>query len=183
MPTKFKSPYASAFKTGVKNGTPCTMIVNSICKRTGKPAPTIWQSLYKAGCCYRQKFNGQWIYWPTFRGKKSSTKNCNWCHTNMWQCFVDWCLCCGWCTPVQLNNNSTSQKTFMNFCTKYWNKQSWSAGATKTKTSSKSKTKSWKSSKPKMKKRVSKRHPSTWGRSTSFKFPTMSKSRRFVKAA
>jgi hypothetical protein len=122
MPSKFKSPYSGPFTTGVKNGTPASTVVWNISKKTNTPTNTIWNSLYKAGLCYRQKFNGTWIYWPSFPVKKS-TKWSNHAQTSMWQCFVDWCVSSGWCTPHQFNNWSGNQKQFMTFCRNFFGKQ------------------------------------------------------------
>ena len=122
MPTTFKSPYSTSFKSAVKRGTPCSVAVEKIAKRNNKTTTSVWNSLYKAGVCDRQKFNGKWIYWPAEGGKGNST---NWkpCQTDMWQNFVDWCVCSGTCTPQQLSNNTASQKAFMTYCKKFWGKQ------------------------------------------------------------
>lgn len=139
MPPKFKSPYAKPFITGCKNGTPCTTVVNTISKRTGKPVSTIWNSLCKAGVCCCCKFNGTCVYWPNFPVKKNPTVGRT-CQTNMWQCFIDWCMCTGCCTPTQLNRNCSSQKTFMNFCRSFFGKQFTPMTMTKTKRSPKRRT-------------------------------------------
>lgn len=128
MPSTFKSPYASSFTSALKKGTPCHQVVWNISKRTNTAPNTIYQSLWKAGLCQRQKFNGAWLYWPTFGGLTNST---NWkkSQTQMWQWFVDWAVCSGWCTPNQLNNNKGTQQQFMNFCKKFFNSQFNGAGA------------------------------------------------------
>lgn len=122
MPSKFKSPFATSFTTAVKNGTPCSTVVWNISKKTNKPVNTIWNSLFKAGLCFRQKFNGTWVYWPSFQVKKNSTTS-HTTQTTMWQNFVEWCVTNNFCTPSQLSKNSTTQKSFMNFCRKFFGKQ------------------------------------------------------------
>ncbi len=122
MPSKNTSPYATTFKSAIKRGTPCSVAVNNIATRTKKSPTVIYNSLFKAGLCFRQKFNGQWVYWAC-DGKKSNattTKSTQW---NMWQCFVDWCIASGHCTPEQLNKHCSSQTQFMNYCKKFWSKQ------------------------------------------------------------
>lgn len=184
MPSKNTSPYASTFKSAIKRGTPCSVAVNNIATRTKKSPTVVYNSLYKAGLCFRQKFNGQWIYWAT-EGKKSNattSKNSQW---NMWQCFVDWCIASGFCTPSQLNKYCSSQTQFMNFCKKYWSKQF--NGTTSSKTTSKSKKRSAvKASKTKVSKPKSKTYKAKSTAPKSFKFPTVksrSNNRRFRKAA
>jgi hypothetical protein len=101
MPSNFKSPYASSFTSAIKRGTPCSVVVNSIANRTKKTPSVIFNSLFKAGLVDRQKFNGQWVYWPV-NGKKTNatvTKNCQ---HNMWQWFVDWCVAGGWALDLFL---------------------------------------------------------------------------------
>ena len=122
MPSSFKSPYATSFKSAVKRGTPCGVAVQNIAKRNSTSTTVVFNSLWKAGVCDRQKFNGKWIYWPCEggKGKSADWKNCQ---LNMWQCFVDWCVCSGMCTPEQMTNNCGSQQAFMNWCKKHWNKQ------------------------------------------------------------
>ncbi|MHC5023394.1 MAG: hypothetical protein ACYTGG_05720 [Planctomycetota bacterium] len=118
----FKSPYATSFNNNIKKGTPFSVVIASIAKRTGKSNSVICNSLVKAGLCDRQKFNGQWVYWPcqTFRSNQTNAKNCQ---MNMWQWFVDWCICNKFCTPEQISNHCGSQKEFMAWCRKYWNRQ------------------------------------------------------------
>jgi hypothetical protein len=178
MPSKFKSPYGTTFTTGVKNGTPCSTVVWNISKKTNKPVNTIWNSLYKAGLCWRTKFNGTWLYWPsfTFNYKKCSSTNRNTTHTNMWQCFVDWCMCNGYCTPTQFKNNSSSQKSFMNFCRSFFSKQyTWSTSTSSKRTTKRTpKTKTYSST------------STNWTR--NYKFPTFktrtsTNMRRYRKAA
>ena len=125
MPKKtYTSPYASAFKSAVRRGTPCNVAVQNIAKRKGTSPKTVFNSLYKAGICNRQKFNGQWIYWPCdseFCNTTATTaKNCQ---TNFWQDFVDLCIASGHCTPEKLNKACGTQKDFMTYCRKFFAKQ------------------------------------------------------------
>lgn len=122
MPSKSNSPYASSFKTAIKRGTPCGDAVASIAKRYDKNPKTVFASLHKVGLCFRQKFNGQWIYWPC-EAKKTTSANFKPCQLNMWQCFIDWCITSGSCTPQQLLKHCKSQKDFMSYCRKFFNKQ------------------------------------------------------------
>ena len=54
MPSNYKSPFATTFKNGVKRGTPCSTVVESIAKRNNKTPKTVFESLWKAGLCFRQ---------------------------------------------------------------------------------------------------------------------------------
>jgi hypothetical protein len=117
----FKFPFAKAFITGIKKGTPCHVIVNTIAFKTKKSPTMIWNTLFKAGLVWRQKINNQWIYWPK-TGKKTSTANTNTCQANLWQCFVDWCIASGTCTPMQLAFKTGNSKSFMVNCKNYMNK-------------------------------------------------------------
>jgi hypothetical protein len=124
MPTKFKSPYTTSFCNAIKKGTSFTEAVYTIANRYNKKASVVWQSLWKAGVVNRQKFNGQWVYWPTQWqrnwGKQSSAKDCQ---TKCWQWFVDCCFQNGFCTPNTVWNNTGTQNEFMNFFKKYFVKQ------------------------------------------------------------
>jgi hypothetical protein len=122
MPTTTKSPFASTFKTLCKKGVPCSVAIETIANRFNKSTTFVTNSLCKAGFCWKQKFNGQWICFPTFPCKTTATKTKN-CQFTMWQCFVDWCCCSGFCTPKQLMNHCGSQAAFTSFCKKFWNKQ------------------------------------------------------------
>jgi hypothetical protein len=127
------SPFATAFKNAVNRGTPFTVAVNNIAKKNNKTTDYIWQSLYKAGICYRQKFNGQWIYFPCNITKcKSPVVKTS--QFNFWQQFCEWCLINGWCTPQQLQKHCGSQQDFMTFCRKFWNKQYTTTTKTKKRT-------------------------------------------------
>ena len=112
MPSNsYKSPFASAFKSAMKRGVPCSDAVCNIAKKNNKTTNAVFTSLWKAGLCWRQKFNGTWIYCPCENGKGKAT---NWknCQVNMWQCFVDWCICSGTCTPDQMKKCMSSQSEF-----------------------------------------------------------------------
>jgi hypothetical protein len=139
MPTtkKNKSPYATSFNSAIKRGTPCFVAVENIAKRTKKTPNQIFESLFKAGLCYRQKIAGQWVYWPCNWNKTNAT-NAKFCQHNMWQCFIDWCLCCGFCTPEQLHNHCGGQNDFMSYCKKFWSKQFTTGTKTGTKKTRKS---------------------------------------------
>lgn len=140
MPSKNpSSPFAPAFTSAINRGTPCWTAVNNIANRTGKTPTVIFNSLCKAGLCFRQKIGGQWIYWPCNTPKKTSGKNQKFCQNNMWQWFIEWCLATGCCTPNQLHNNCGSQPQFMNFCKKFWSRQFSAGTSTKTRKSSKRK--------------------------------------------
>lgn len=148
MPSKFTkkvkvtSPFATAFKSAIKNGTPCGVVISAIAKKTGRPASSIIKSLAKAGLCFSQKFNGTLVCWPTFPARTSSTKT-NVCQTSLWQCLVDWCIMSGVCKPVQLQRRTGSQKTFMTACKGYFGKQ-FVAGRTTSRKSKRTKSrKSW----------------------------------------
>ena len=123
MTKTYKSPYSSSFKTAVKNGTPAGIVVNNIASRSKTTPAHVFQSLHKAGLCHRQKFNGQWIYWPANWSRNANSTNRNNCQNNMWQSFVDWFISSGLCTPTRLNNSGSSQAEFMSFCRKFFNRQ------------------------------------------------------------
>ncbi len=133
MPSYPKSPYASSFNSAVKNGTPGGFAIFNIAKRLGKTPSVIGNSLFRANLVYRQKFNGQWVFWPV-NGKRSSAAKFKPVHTQMWQCFIDWAICNGFCKPEQLTKHIGSQKEFMTFCRKFFSKQFDSATPTKRKT-------------------------------------------------
>jgi hypothetical protein len=130
MTKSYKSPYASSFKTAIKNGTPAGIVVSNIASRSKTTPAHVFGSLHKAGLCHRQKFNGQWIYWPANWSKTANSSNRNNCQNNMWQSFVDWFIASGYCTPSRLNNSGSSQSEFMSFCRKFFNRQFSGTGAT-----------------------------------------------------
>ena len=130
MPSQHQSPYASSFLSAIKKGTPCLVAVEKIASRCKKTPNMVFLSLFKAGLCDRQKFNGQWLYWPC-EGRKCSATLAKGCQLQTWQCFIDWCIGTGCCTPEQLSNNSGSQKDFMDYCRKFFNRQSGSSVGSK----------------------------------------------------
>lgn len=130
MPTHTKSPYATTFKSAIKRGTPAGKAVEAIAKRRNTNPSVIWNSLHKAGLCERQKFNGQWIYWPCEDIKVNQT-NAKAAQLDVWQNLIDWCIVSGNVKPQQLANNTGSQQEFMSYCKKFFNRQL-SATGTKT---------------------------------------------------
>lgn len=199
MPTNHKSPYASSFKSAMKHGTPCGVAVNNIAKNSKKSPKMVFESLFKAGLCFRQKFNGQFVYWTSEKCKKGTATVRNECQHNMWQCFIDWFISSGFCTPEQLKNHCGSQQEFMAYCRKFFAKQiSATTGKKKRKvrkTGRKSTTRKRTTTKAKKRKTTirSKRRKTTRkpvGRKTtsrgSYKFPTTkrrSSTRRYRRAA
>ena len=124
MPSTIKSPYATSFQTAVKRGTPAGITVAAIAKRQNTTQNVIFNSLYKAGLCLRQKFNGQWVYWPSEDVDiKTSATNAKQAQLQMWQSFIDWCIASGHAKPQLLCDNSGSQQEFMSYCRKYFNRQ------------------------------------------------------------
>lgn len=176
MPSQSKSPYATSFKSAIKRGTPASQAVKAIAKRSNTQPRVVFASLHKAGLCQRQKFNGQWIYWPCEDIKTSAT-NAKASQLESWQNLIDWCILSGQCKPQQLENNTGSQQDFMSYCRKYFNRQL-SPSTTKSKKRSTSKT---------AKRTTAKARKSSTSRkssSTSYKFPrTSSTSRRYRTAA
>lgn len=188
-----KSPYASSFRTGIKSGKPCSAVIASISKRTGKPITSIVKSLCKAGVCYCQKFNGTWIYWPAFPCKSGASSTCQ---TTMWQSFIDWCMASGSCKPAQLDKKVSSQKNFMAFCRHFFARQfsGISTSKRRTRRSRKSRTTSrrptsWaRHSSKRRTKRSTRTSPWTRSRTSyrSYAFPTYrfrSSTRRYARAA
>jgi hypothetical protein len=133
------SPFATSFKNAVNRGTPFTVAVENIAKKNNKTTDYVWQSLYKAGICYRQKFNGQWVYFPcnVTKCKSQVTKNSQYI---IWQQFCEWCLINGFCTPQQLWKHCGSQQDFMTYCRKFWNKQYTTNTKTKKRTTRRTRT-------------------------------------------
>ncbi|MCH7848356.1 MAG: hypothetical protein IIB99_06680 [Planctomycetes bacterium] len=175
MPSNFKSPHGSSFNTAVKNGTPCGIAIYSIAKRTGKNPSVVGNSLFRAGLVYRQKFNGHWVFWSV-NGKRSSAAKFKPVHTQMWQCFIDWALCNGFCKPEQLKNHIGSQKEFMTFCRKFFAKQFGPATTSKRKRKSAKRTTSRKSTTTRARKSPARKpRPSSVH---SYKFPRTSAARK-----
>ncbi len=176
MPSNSKSPYTTSFKSAIKRGIPAGVAVAGIAKRTNKSPSTILASLYKEGLCYRQKVNGQWIYWPC-EAKRSATQ-AKACQSQMWQSFIDWCISSGACKPELLEKNSGSQKEFMTYCRKFFNGQITGVGSS-------SSTKSTRRSTSRPKTRLTASSRRTTSSKSSYPFPRASKStsRRYRKAA
>ena len=122
MPSTPKSPYITPFRSAINRGTPCWQALCNIANTWNTSPSVVGNSLCKAGLCERQKFNGQWIFFPTF-GSKSSATVTKKCQTQLWQNFCDWCICNGICTPEQMFNKCGSQASFMKACRPMWNKQ------------------------------------------------------------
>lgn len=169
MASTYTSPYASSFKSALKRGTSYNTAVQNIASRNNKTPEQVWQSLFKADLCFRQKFNGQWLYFPY---DASKTKATNWKTTqfNSWQWFTEWCIASGFATPDQFKNNCGSQKDFMNWSRKYFGKQfNWNGTTTN------------KSTKTRKTRRTSAKRTTS---SKSYKFPTSkTRSRRTSRAA
>ena len=176
MPSNFKSPFAGTFKSAIKRGTPCWTAINNIANNKKKTFNFVAESLFKGNVVNRQKFNGQWLYFPCEAGKSNAT-NVKAAQFNMWQSFIDWCVCNGVCTPDQIANNKGSQKEFMNYCRKFFNKQFSTSTGSKTRKSTR--TSSKKSSVSRKRKPATSKKRSTTTkskkRSTTLKFPAKSR--------
>ena len=122
MPRTYTSPFASSFNAAIKRGGSYNTAVQNIASRTGKSPEFVWDSLHKAGHCFRQKFNGKYIYFPWNVKKANSTTWKN-SQVNSWQWFCEWCLIHGIATPDQFNNHTGSQKDFMSWCRKFFGRQ------------------------------------------------------------
>ena len=122
MATHHTSPSAASFKSAIKRGTSYNQAVWNSANRCNKTTDYVWNSLCKANLCWRQKFNGQWVYFPCDVTKTNATTAKN-CQFNMWQWYCEWCIANKCCTPDQIHNHCGSQKDFMNWCRKFWNKQ------------------------------------------------------------
>lgn len=180
----FKSPFTTMFTTGIKKGLPCGIVMNTIAMKTKKNPTTIGQSLFKAGLVWRQKINNQWIFWAK-NGKKTNTTNINTCTANVWQCFVDWCIACGICTPMQMAFKTGVTKNFTKNCTMYVTKF-WTANGITGNWNTVSKTSTWSNNKKRTTtgRKTSKTHKgwkknswnTKWSNNGTYKFP-MFKSR------
>ena len=175
MPSNPKSPYASSFNSAVKNGTPGGLAIFNIAKRLGKTPSVIGNSLWRANLVYRQKFNGQWVFWPV-NGKRSSAAKFKPVHSQMWQCFIDWAICNGFCKPEQLKKHIGSQKEFMTFCRKFFAKQFGSAKPIKRKRKSVKRTTSRKRTTTRARKSPSRKRRTS--RTYAYKFPRTSSGRK-----
>jgi len=177
MPSTYTSPFASSFNAAVKRGASYNTAVQNIASRNNKTVAYVWNSLFKAGFCSRQRFNGQWIYFPNNVKKANAT---TWKNTqfNQWQWFCEWCVINGVATPEQFKNHTGSQKEFMTWCRKFFGRQ---FNSTTTKSSSRKSSTRKSSSKSR-----TTRAKSTRGKSKSYKFPASKKSsstRRYRRAA
>lgn len=124
MPKNYTSPYATSFKSAIKRGTSYNVAVQNLAKKHNKTTDFIWQSLFKANLCWRQKFNGQWVYFPCELNQSNfNAPVVKDVQFNCWQWFCEWCLINGVCTPQQLHNHCGSQQDFMTWCRKFWGKQ------------------------------------------------------------
>lgn len=177
MPSQGKSPYATSFKSAIKKGTPAFQAVKVIAKRSSTQPRIVFASLHKAGFCHRQKFNGQFIYWPCEDIKTSAT-NAKSAQLESWQNLIDWCILTGQCKPQQLDNKTGSQQDFMSYCRKYFNNQlSSSTTKSKPKRSSDGRSKAKRSTVKARKASTSRKRTAT-----SYKFPRTS-TRRYRRAA
>lgn len=128
MARTYQSPFATPFKSAIKRGTPCVVAVNNIASRKNTTPNKVFESLYKGGLCNRQKFNGQWLYWPVNELVPNvNATNLKDVQYNCWQWFIDWCISNNVVTPDQLSNHKGSQQDFESYCKKFWNKQ-WNVG-------------------------------------------------------
>lgn len=186
MPSKTNSPYTSSFNSAIKRGTPCWTAINNIANRWNKTPNFVGNSLFKAGHVWRQKFNGQWIYWAA-SAKKSNATNWKPAQFNMWQNFIDWAVCNGFCTPEQIKNHCGSQQEFMTWCRKFFSKQFDSNSSSKSSPKRKSNTrKSTTARKSSPAKRKTSRRKTTTAKSYKFPRTSASKSRttrRYRRAA
>jgi hypothetical protein len=122
MGKQYKSPYATSFKSAVKRGTPWNVAVENIAKNKKTTVASVWQSLFKGGDAYRFKFNGQWFYFPT-QGWKTNAKSWKEDQFWMWQWFINYGVANGWFTPDDIRKHCGSQKEFMTYFKKFWNRQ------------------------------------------------------------
>jgi hypothetical protein len=106
----------------IQRGTPCHVAVNTLANRFHTSPQVVCRSLCTAGVCKCQKINGQIVCVPV-NGKKCSPTIVKTCQADLWQCFVDWCICSGCCTPRQLISKCGNQNSFMKFCCQYLPKQ------------------------------------------------------------
>jgi len=118
----YTSPFASQFKSAIRRGTPASVAVENIASRQGTTMNQVFQSLFKVGLVFRQKMNGQWIYWPVegVKAKSTITRTAQW---KLWQSFVDWAVASGYATPEQICSGKGSQQEFIQSLRKFFNKQ------------------------------------------------------------
>ena len=157
----FKSPYATSFKSAVRRGTPASVAVANIARRSSSTPVQIFQSLFKAGLVQRQKINGHWIYWPVEGHKAPSTisKQAQW---QLWQAYVDWAISSGIATPQQIASGTGSQQQFIAFQRKFFNRQfTTSTTSTTSSSSSSSSSRSTRSRRTTTRSRSTTRRPSS----------------------
>ena len=174
MPTKTYSPFYKSFKSSIRRGTPFTVAIEKIAKKSNTTFTSVCEALWKDGICKRQKISGQWIYFPC-ESVKPNAEGAKEACARFWQEFSCWCVTSGYCTPEKLAEYTGSQSNFQNFCKKFFAKQFTSVtdkkaikffeanGFPKTTTTTSKTTKTYK----------------TTGKSkkSSYKFPTSSKKR------
>lgn len=122
MPSHNKSPYATSFNSAIKRGVPAGVAVAAIAKRQNKSQQAIFNSLYRAEICDRQKINGQYVYWPTNPIRTNATQ-AKITQIQLWQNLVDWSIASGNVRPQQLTQHVGSQQEFMNYCRPYFGRQ------------------------------------------------------------
>ena len=188
MPKQYTSPFATSFKSAMKRGTSFNTAVQNSAKRNNKTPEFVWESLFKANLCFRQKINGQWVYWPCEFGKSNAKtwKNSQW---QMWQWFTEWCILNGCATPTQFKNHRGSQQAFMTWARRFWSKQFNSNNTPKKQTTKRKRTTTAKA-KTKTTRRTRKTTTKPRTRKTtstrSYKFPTAksrTSNRRWRRAA
>lgn len=114
--------FASNFRSAVNRGTPAPIVVWNLSQKTGKSQSWIWNHLFSNKLVNRRKFNGSWLYWPSFQ-KKSQNNNKTF-SMNVWQQIACWAVASGFCTPEQIASLK-SQKDFINFFGPFFS-QNWS---------------------------------------------------------
>ncbi len=137
----FKSPHATSFKSAVRRGTPASVAVANIARRSSSTPVQIFQSLFKAGLVQRQKINGQWIYWPV-EGHKAPSTVSKQAQSQLWQAYVDWAISSGIATPQQIASGTGSQQQFIAFQRKFFNRQFTSSTTSSSRSSSSRSTRS-----------------------------------------
>lgn len=103
--------FVSNFRSAVNRGTPAPVAVWNLAQKTGKTPNWVWSHLFTNKAVNRRKFNGSWIYWPSFQNKNQSSKNFA---NDFWQQVASWAIASGFCTPEQIAGLK-SQKDFVNF--------------------------------------------------------------------
>ncbi len=139
MPSHIKSPYATSFNSAIKRGVPAGVAVAAIAKRQNKSQQTIFNSLYRAEICERQKINGQYVYWPANQIRTNATQ-AKVSQIQLWQNLVDWSIASGNVRPQQLTQHVGSQQEFMSYCRTYFGRQLSGTTTTASATSRRTKT-------------------------------------------